>query len=135
VTAKGLLIKVDGSTELMSVRDSMDIRTLVGGEFDWTGQSDIICYCYEWALFDLTINPVATAIYWAHNGVRTELAGPVLIMGAADMLGDETDVPQRVIEEAGALKERLGGDEGIARLAVKADPATLPPDPRQAQRR
>jgi hypothetical protein len=129
MTALGLLVKVDGSTEMMTVRNSLDIRTLVGGEFDWTSMSDIICYCYEWALYDQVINPVATSIYWAHNGVRTELAGTVLIMGAADAAGDETNVPPRVVEEAAQIKAQLG-EEFIAKLAVKADPATLPPDPR-----
>jgi hypothetical protein len=68
---------------------------------------------------------VATAIYWAHNGIRTELAGPVLIIGAADMEGNETDVPDALFAEVEEVKARLGQEE-INRLAVKMDPENIP---------
>jgi hypothetical protein len=123
--AKGVLIKPDGSHEEWFIDGYEDIKEAVGGDFDWTSQSDIICYCYEWALHQHPVNPVATAIYWAHNGIRSELAGPVLISGAADIEGNETDVPEKVLAEIEDARARLGQDE-INRLAVKMDPDKIP---------
>jgi len=117
---KGLLIQPDGHLKTIEVTSFIDIKQAVGGDFDWTSQSDIICYCYEWALYEMPVNPVASAIYRSHNDAFYPLAGPVLVMGRADMAGDETDCPPAVVAEAEQIKARLG-PERIAYLAVELD--------------
>lgn len=114
---KGLLIRTDGTYEYRDITGYQDIIAAVGGDFDWTAQSDIICYCYEWALYERPQNPVATAIFWAHNGPSTPLAGPVLIMGKAGADGDETDVPPSVEVEAERSVKEFG--ENLPLLAVE----------------
>lgn len=107
MTAKGLLINVDGSTREHPVDTWQDIAGAVGGNFDWTSQTDILFYCYEYALYEQKVNPVATALYHAHNASRDPLAGAVLVVGKADMEGNETDVPDGVIAEVERLKVEL----------------------------
>lgn len=125
MTAKGLLIGVDGGTEFWPIDSYIDIRKAVGGDFDWTSQSDIIMYCYEYALYELPVNPVATALYKAHNRTVHPLAGLVLVVGPADVQGDETDVPDAVVAEVKSIREELG-KERIRRLAVRLRPDEIP---------
>ena len=101
--AKGLLIHHNGSHEFRTITSHLDIRDAVGGDFDWAPPGSVNFYCYEYALFERPLNPVATQLYHqVHPHIREPLNGPVLVLGPVKG-ENETDVPAAVVAQVAAL--------------------------------
>ena len=98
----------------------LDIKSAVGGDFDWGEPTTVMFYCYQWANYEQAFNPVATDLYHRTNPSAQRLGHPmhgdVLVMGPPRD-GDDTNVPAWFINLYFRTKKRLGPEE-IARLAV-----------------
>lgn len=140
-TAKGLLIQSNGDHEYRDISlgtGADDIRNAVGGNFDWTDTTSCSMYCYEYALYEQPVNPLASLIYWEdarRNGRKPmrmrsgkasmPLSGSVLVMGPPDGDGYETEVPQWAIDIFSRGKEKFP-QEIIDAGAIVLDPAEIP---------
>lgn len=119
--ARGLLIQPNGDHDFREIGDYTDIQAAVGGNFDFAGPGPVTYYCYEYALFERQVNPVASQLYMDTHHTEDLLAGPVLVMGPP-VDDDDTDVPETFVAQAQGLIDNVGADE-IARLAQPLTPA------------
>jgi hypothetical protein len=122
-----LLIAPNGAHEFVDIDSAEDISRVVGGNFDWSAPSALMFYCYEYALYERAINPVATELYHlvdSHAKARGDLlAGDVLVSGPP-VDGDETDIPDEYVRAFHKLRQRMGR-EAIDLLAVPLPPETV----------
>jgi hypothetical protein len=115
-----LLISPNGAHEFVDISSAADIAAAVGGDFDWSAPSALMFYCYQFALYERAINPVATELYHQVDQAARErgdrLAGDVLVSGPP-VEGDETDIPDAYVRLFRKLRQRMGRLQ-IDRLAV-----------------
>lgn len=115
-----LLIHPDGTHEFVDIASADDINAAVGGDFDWSAPSALMFYCYQFALYERAINPVATELYHQvdHDAMQRgdRLAGDVLVSGPP-VDDEETDIPDVYVRLFHKLRHRMGQLQ-IDRLAV-----------------
>lgn len=102
--AKGLLIHTDGTYELKEFKQLKDLQTAVGGWIEGLkmyslGTNSESGFAYineEGKLQGLTINRDASLIAWLSHAIydSDRIAGNMVIMGATDDEGENTDVAQ-----------------------------------------
>jgi hypothetical protein len=108
-TRRGLVIQPDGSSEIKLIHSYLDIREAVGGDFDWASPGPVNYYCYEYALFERPVNPVATILYRGTHDTTDPMCGAVLVTGPVRD-EDDTDVPEEIVVQVREIRERLGQD-------------------------
>ena len=128
---KALLINTDGSTQSITLpRDtSLRLEALqqhVGGLIDVVhmlrddGQCADGIINNEAKILNLAVNELATDAMGPYDLLPNEwIAGPMVVMGAPDELGVETDIPQDLADEIIAMEHRYycetpAQDQGLA---------------------
>jgi hypothetical protein len=106
-----LLIAPNGAHEFRDIASADDIKAAVGGDFDWSAPSALMFYCYQYALYERAINPVATELYHfadANAKARGDLlAGDVLVSGPP-VDDDETDIPEQYVQVFYKIRRTMG---------------------------
>ena len=103
---KALMINSDGSNYVSSKQwDLKEIQEVVGGFIEAVSFGDNPYFAYineEGKLIDLEENKIATEI-WYDSGQRIilgdYLAGNVIFFGLSDLEGDNTEVPESLINK------------------------------------
>ena len=128
---KALLINTDGSTESITLPrdDSLRLEALqqhVGGLIDVVhmlrddGQCGDGIINDEAKILNLPVNDLATDAMGPEDLLPGDwIAGPMVVMGAPDEMGVETDIPQDLADEIIAMEHRYyrqtpAQDQGLA---------------------
>lgn len=122
-TVRALVIAPDGAGEVRAIRSDLDdFKAAIGGGWlEGVPLRGAFAYCdEEGKLKRLPVNLLATVLALRLGWRRQPndfLAGPVLFVGPATPAGDDTDVPQAVLDEWAAVRVA----QGQLRLNIHTD--------------
>lgn len=102
------LVIVDGSVQHLNVEKFEQIQELVGGYMDTVSSKEVVAWFGELAGFkNLERNYLAEEVGNSINVNLDNVYGPVVLTGAWDKAGNETNVPTWIYKAAVEVSELI----------------------------
>ena len=99
---KAIKVSAAGHAEVVEVTGLKDMQAAVGGYIEYVGlgdQANLICN-EDGKMLGLNINPIAAVLTKKYQALRPRdfIVGDILVVGPVDEDGNDTDVPQELVD-------------------------------------